>query len=160
MSPRPIRRATSADLGAIAALYDQMNAEHLAALPEMFRHTSASWRAPEFWSATLLEPRTALFVAESDDTHVVGYALVVVQDARDVPHARPRCFGLVHDLVVDQAHRRMGHGKRLLESAADAARQLGATSVELWVWDFNEGALALYERSGFRGLDRRLSKPL
>jgi ribosomal protein S18 acetylase RimI-like enzyme len=61
---------------------------------------------------------------------------------------------------VDVAHRRVGHGKRLLEYAADAARQLGATSLELWVWDFNHGALALYERCGYRGLDRRLSKPL
>lgn len=63
-------------------------------------------------------------------------------------------------IVVDPAYRGAGLGRALMGATQAWARGEGADRLELVVWDFNAGAIALYESLGFRTLTRTMSLEL
>ncbi len=70
----------------------------------------------------------------------------------------PRAY--VYDILVLPEFRRRGYAEATLASAESIARAHGATRLELHVFGHNSGALALYEKLGFRTTHRMMAKPL
>lgn len=68
--------------------------------------------------------------------------------------------GFVYDLEISQEHRRQGHASRALAELEVIARAVGATSLGLHVFAFNDGAQALYRRLGFQVASLNLRKSL
>jgi ribosomal protein S18 acetylase RimI-like enzyme len=62
-------------------------------------------------------------------------------------------------LWVEPAARGAGLGARLIEAAADWAREQGAATVELSVTTNNDAAATLYARAGFAETGRRRPLP-
>ena len=62
-------------------------------------------------------------------------------------------------LWVEPAARGAGLGSRLIEAAADWAREQGAATVELSVTTNNDAAATLYSRAGFAETGRRRPLP-
>ena len=137
-----IRRAEPADAAALVELAREVTAE-----PEGWLITTNSWRSAgderRYLRAIRRHPDAAVFVAD-DDGALVGRLSI----GRD-PHPSSRH---VADLgvMVAKSHRRRGIGWALLEAAAEWARGTGIRKLELHVFPHNEGAIALYERFGFR----------
>ena len=67
---------------------------------------------------------------------------------------------LVDGLAVAEAHRGRGIGSRLIEALAGIAQTRGHPAIRLDVADGNDGARRLYERRGFRAVQRLESGPL
>jgi RimJ/RimL family protein N-acetyltransferase len=87
-------------------------------------------------------PNAAVFVAE-DEGRIVGRLSV----ARD---QHPACSHVADlGLMVAATHRRRGIGTALLQAAVDWARVSEVRKLELHVFPYNTGAIALYERFGF-----------
>lgn len=63
-------------------------------------------------------------------------------------------------ICVDRAARGRGMGASLLSAAADRARRIGASTVQLSVIDANPRARALYERHGFTRVGHGGLRPL
>lgn len=57
--------------------------------------------------------------------------------------------GWLEDLFVQEAHRRSGLGRDLVEAVKDRARERGCVRLELDVDTDNDAALALYRSTGF-----------
>ena len=74
----------------------------------------------------------------------VGFALFFTSYSTFL--TRPGVY--LEDLFVLEAHRKSGIGKALLEAVRDAARARGAGRLEWSVLDWNENAIAFYERFG------------
>lgn len=53
--------------------------------------------------------------------------------------------------------RRRGIGRRLVGEVTALAGRLGVGRVELSAWEFNESAIASYERAGFDTMWRRMT---
>ena len=85
----------------------------------------------------------SVFVAESPEG-IVGRLSV----ARD-PHPASRHVADL-GLMVAASVRRRGGGTALLDAAVAWARESGVRKLELHVFPHNEGAIALYEKYGFR----------
>jgi len=86
-------------------------------------------------------------VADTDG-RVVGYVFAGVEP-ENWKELRPQA-GFIHDLVVDEAHRRAGVGHALMASALDWFGARGIKRVMLWSAPANAGAQRLFRSMGFR----------
>lgn len=154
-----IRPARESDIESLRSLYREMSALHAALLPGLFRDDHGETHSESFWRSTLGAEGDFVLVAEVEQG-VAGYALLLVRDTPEVPIVAPRRLAVLDELVVGSPYRRQGIGRSLLEACEALARERGATSLELRVWEPNTAALALYDSAGYALLQRRLTKPL
>lgn len=99
-------------------------------------------------------------VLVAEEASVVGFVAVLTRYCSDEPEDDPTAFAYVTDLVVREAHRRLGIGRRLLDAAESRARAAGVDCVRLSVKAGNAGALALYAECGFEDYELVLEKRL
>lgn len=95
---------------------------------------------------------TAVLTDESVD--LAGFVATEVDRAPPVFDRPDRL--VVADLYVRQPYRGTGHGRALLERAADRARTLDCAEITLEVDEDNEPAIAAYEELGFEHRKRQL----
>jgi len=136
-----IRRALPGDANALVALAHGVGAE-----PEGWLLAPSEWRSAgaerRYLRSVRRSSNAAVFLAEEGE-EVVGRLSI----ARDAHPASFHVAGL--GLMVAKSHRRRGLGRALLEQAAEWAREVGVSKLELYVFPHNEPAIALYESFGF-----------
>lgn len=71
-----------------------------------------------------------------------------------------QCAAFVFDLAILLPHRRQGHARRALVALEALAGDLGAQSMGLHVFAFNEAAQALYRGLGWRVTSLNMMKAL
>jgi ribosomal protein S18 acetylase RimI-like enzyme len=154
-----IRRATAQDYEAVCEIIEQVDALHREALPHIFRESGGPVRERVYMLDLLADEDHGLFVVEVE-RQVVGFLHVTVRDAPPIPILVPRRVAVVDNIAVKEAHRRAGLGRALMSRAEQWAQAKGAVEVELNVYEFNETAIAFYERLGYQAFSRRMGKRL
>lgn len=147
--PTVIRPATRADLPALGRLgallvrthHEFDAARFIAATPQ----TEQGYAA--FLGTQLDQPDAILLVAVRDG-EVIGYTYSGVEGHDWMSLRGPA--GLLHDIVVDPAHRGAGIGHALLDATMAALEAGGAPRLVLSAAARNEAAQRLFERAGFR----------
>ncbi|SRR6266542_1458427 len=144
-----IRRATDADLPALGRLGALLLRTHYAFDRDRFM---APGNDPEegyawFLGTQLRRPDVAVFVAERNG-EVLGYVYAGIEP-QSWKELREEA-GFIHDVVVDEAGRRSGIARSLVEAAIDWLRARGMPRVLLGTASQNEGAQRLFDRLGFR----------
>jgi ribosomal protein S18 acetylase RimI-like enzyme len=144
-----IRRAVTADLPSLGNLGTLLVQEHHEFDP--LRFLAASDRTPDryasFLGSQLDDPDAILLVAESG-ARVIGYAYAAIEGYDWMSLRGPAA--VLHDVVVDPAHRRRGVGRLLLNAVLSHLKSRGAPRVVLSTAQRNEPAQRLFERLGFR----------
>jgi ribosomal protein S18 acetylase RimI-like enzyme len=100
-----------------------------------------------FLGTQLDEPTIVVLVAERDG-EVLGYTYAGVEGTDYMSLRGPA--GVLHDIVVDPAHRRNGVGRMLLDATLEALKGRGAPRVVLSTAEQNHSAQRLFDRAGFR----------
>jgi ribosomal protein S18 acetylase RimI-like enzyme len=144
-----IRAAEPADvqaLGRLGALLVRLHHDldperFLAATPET-AHGYGS-----FLGRQIDRPDAVLRVAERAG-EVIGYAYAAVEGTDYMSLRGPA--GVLHDILVDPAHRGQGVGRALLEATLEALAAKGAPRVVLSTAERNETAQRLFASAGFR----------
>ncbi|MEW6357285.1 MAG: GNAT family N-acetyltransferase [Planctomycetota bacterium] len=154
-----IRKATEKDYAAVCALFAEGDGMHREALPHVFRDPGAPARTKEFFTETIKNSDAVLFVAEQDGK-LIGMIHAVLRSAPAIPLFVPRRYAVIDNVVVEESHRRSGIGAALMEHVHRWAFEKGVTQVELNVWEFNEGAIAFYEKLGYTTASRKMWKTL
>lgn len=144
-----IRPAARADLEAMGRLGALLVRTHHDFDPERFipatprtEHAYGS-----FLGTQLDEPNIILLVAELDG-EVVGYTYAGIEGNDYMSLRGPA--GVLHDIVVDPAHRGQGVGRVLLDATLQALDVKGAPRVVLSTAERNEAAQRLFASAGFR----------
>jgi ribosomal protein S18 acetylase RimI-like enzyme len=153
-----IRKAEAKDYEAYCGLVREVDEIHAAGAPRYFRVPEPP-RPRDFYLQRLADPLRVLFVAEKEGA-MVGYIDLREIESIPIPLRLPMKVVEVGDLVVGKTQRRLGIGSALLEKGKAWARERGANEFQLSVWDFNQGALSMYEKSGFVPKYRTLALPL
>jgi ribosomal protein S18 acetylase RimI-like enzyme len=143
-----IRRATEADAAAVAelALRSFMDAFAAQNRPEDVAAYTARVYGPAQQAAEIANPDITTLVAEVDGRMAAyaqvrrGTAALDVDDATGVEIMR---------FYVDQPWHGRGIAQRLMDAALQAARDFGARSVWLGVWEHNARGIAFYTKLGF-----------
>ncbi|HEU4889360.1 MAG TPA: GNAT family N-acetyltransferase [Thermoanaerobaculia bacterium] len=138
-----IRRATTADAAALAEIAERT-----------FRDTFAAQNSPEDLEAYVataygeekqrreIESGTVTLLGESDDGELIAYTQM--RRVRS-PHGEVE----IARFYVDRKHHGQGLAQQLMQAAYDTARELGATTIWLGVWERNLRAIAFYAKCGF-----------
>jgi ribosomal protein S18 acetylase RimI-like enzyme len=158
-----VRRGSSDDIASLAPLWMAMVEHHraVAAEPWPVRDAGDAWerRREEYLSGLAEESGFLLLARASGSADPVGYCyceLVGTGPTFEVGELR----GDVGSLAVTPNARGAGVGTALLrECRAELARR-GVAYWSIGVVEGNDGALALYERVGFRPWVRTLLAPV
>jgi ribosomal protein S18 acetylase RimI-like enzyme len=144
-----VRRATADDLPALGRLGALLvRAHHDFDARRFIAPTADTPEAYAWFLRTQLdEPDAAVLVAEADG-EVIGYAYATVEGHDYMALRGPA--GVLHDVIVDPAHRRRGAGRLLLEAALAFLRARGTPRAVLSTAVANEVAQRLFARTGFR----------
>ena len=144
-----IRPATRADIPVIGRLGALLVRTHHEFDPERF--IAATPRTEQgygsFLGSQIDEQEVILLVAEFRG-EAVGYTYAGVEGYDYMSLRGPA--GVLHDIVVDPAHRGEGIGRLLLDATIRALRERGAPRVVLSTAEQNEPAQRLFARAGFR----------
>ena len=154
-----IREAVMADYEGLSEIFEEVDACHREALPHIFQKPDRIARTREYISDIITSKDAALFVAEYRG-QIIGLAHVNVRESPDIPFMVPRRYAVIGDLIVRERFHRSGVGRSLVETAHQWALNKGLTEIELTVWEFNEGAIAFYDKLGFTTANRRMWKSL
>ncbi len=132
-----------------------IGAEHTAVLSQLFERNADPDTCRRFDPFPLTldtaraiaeEPRKDLYFASERDGALLGLTMLRGWDeGYEVPS-----FGI----LIDRAHRARGLGAWMTKLTIAQARHLGCRQLRLSVYASNAGAHALYERLGFREIDR------
>ena len=144
-----VRPAVPADLPSIARLgvllvrthheYDTLR--FISATPA----TERGYR--EFLGSQLATADSIVLVAERDG-EVLGYTYAGLEGWDYMTLRAPA--GMLHDILVDPAHRGHGIGKLLLDATIAELNRRGAPRVVLSTASQNEGAQRMFMAAGFR----------
>jgi ribosomal-protein-alanine N-acetyltransferase len=126
-----VRPATAADLPAIEAI------EHA-----VFDGERLSRRSLRYFLAS----DTAMVLVLALQTHVLGYSLIAFR--KGSKRAR------LYSIALSPGEHGRGLGRFLLRSSENAAKAHGAAFMRLEVRTDNAGAIALYEKNGYRFFGR------
>jgi len=152
-----IRRAVAQDYQVYCDLYFEINELHRLALPDIFQQPPGNIIEQEYFLSLLEDGHVAIFVAEIQD-QVAGFIYALIREAPAYPLLVPRRYAVVDTLVVRPAFQRMGAGRELMNRAEEWATSQGVGEVELNVYEFNQGAQALYNHLGYITYSRKMSK--
>lgn len=143
-----VREATAADAAAIASLNADVQALHAAALPQLFKPVTADALAASAVEDMLDNQFNVVFIAHVG-AEPAGYAYAELISRAETAQLRARQILYLHHISVRPAYRRRGVGSALVGSLRAAARELGAASLTLDIWMFNDDARAFFRRHGF-----------
>lgn len=145
-----IRFAEIEDVPGILALLRQVGQVHHRGRPDIFRRGAQKYGASQV-IAMLNKPGTPIFLAVEGEA-VLGYCFCIVKKHEKDPVLCDYTELYIDDLCVDENSRGLHIGTQLYETACRYAKQRGCHSVTLNVWNFNESALAFYQKLGMQPL--------
>jgi ribosomal protein S18 acetylase RimI-like enzyme len=113
----------------------------------------ATQHAPAVYESWLAEDRKRLWLAEADRRAPVGYAASAPPDL-PLPDLSPADIEIKRLYVLHRFHG-LKLGWRLMQAALDEAKRTGFRRALVGVYHGNDGAIAFYERIGFRRIGER-----
>ena len=165
MSAVKIRTATEQDLDALDRLYYEFHQYHAREIPDRLRDLGQiedqDWsRLHQALQDIFASQDAVIFLAE-DSGQVIGLVEVYIrQDDEANTLVVPHKYAYLQSLMVSEAYRRSGIGKKLMDTAQQWARGKGAVEMRLDVWEFNQETIRFYEKMGFKTSKRSLVSDL
>ena len=154
-----IREAVASDYDDLCVLFDEGDTLHREHLPAIFQKPRGGIRDREYVFGLIADENVGLFVAQVG-RRLVGLICIMIKASPDIPILVRQRYAVIDNVVVEKASRRAGIGQALMEKAREWAVAKGAESIELTVWEFNQGAIEFYRTLGYETASRKMSKPL
>ena len=160
-----VRLAELHDREALCRLYHQFHEFHVSRVPDRLQSLGKppeTYEGSELYLALekiIVGDNSALFLAQVAD-QPIGMAEVYLRQDDPNPCRVSYRHGYLQSLMVDEAFRQHGVGRRLIEATHTWAKARGATEMRLETWEFAQGPLEFYRRMGYRTLRRTLVRGL
>lgn len=156
-----IRTADEGDFAALDKLYYDFHQFHAHGAPDrlqdMGKIENQDWsQLHQALRAIFTNQDAVIFLAEVSGQIVALVEVYFRQENETNPLIVPHPHAYVQSVMVSETERRTGIGRKLMAAAREWARAKGATEMRLEVWEFNQGTMRFYEKTGFRTLKRTL----
>ena len=151
------RKANEKDANELVLLFKDLLVMHSENVTNIFSENIDEDMLKDYINKAISKENHSFYIAE-DEEKIIGAIEVMSIIEKDNPTLRSREYALIDKLVVDKHYRGCGIGSRLIEYAEEDLRFRGVTEVEIYVWEFNSGALNLYNKKGYKTICRRMAK--
>ncbi|WP_432355729.1 GNAT family N-acetyltransferase [Sporosarcina sp. A2] len=143
------------DFNEINLIVKEGHDEHSDALPHIF--SKVEQVMPESYFRDLMgDPNIDILVAKIG-VDVVGYAVMELNESPSFQSMMPRTFAYMNDFGVRSSCQRRGIGREIFKACVEWAKNKGASSLDLNVWEFNEKAINFYESFAMENLSRKMT---
>ena len=153
------RKATDKDIGSLVLLFKELLIMHSEKLSNIFANSIDENMLKDNIENAMENKKSTFYIAEDKDK-VVGAIEVINVIEENNPILKNRKYALIDKLVVDKGYRGHGIATSLIDHAENDLKNMGIRNIEIYVWEFNEGALSLYEKKGYKTICRRMSKSI
>ena len=154
----PARFAKEEELPRINVLRKQVNELHVAGRPDIFKPGFGA-ELRDYLYTIWNDPKQEIVVDERDGA-VCGFAVLNHIVKPENPFMLARDFLDIDEFCVDEAYRRQGVAREMVDFIKSYAKEKGFAKIELNMWEFNQGALAFYEAAGFQTFRRYMEMKL
>lgn len=148
MRKAKVRAAKPADIPGVLPLVEKTYLFHDRLDPARFGAVPDGAKRYHGWLSRLVDQEDGVFLVAELEHALIGFTIGVMQT--DVRIYRVQRIGFLHDLWVEEQHRRGGIGRQLVSEAIDRFKKLGAEQVRLDTAAPNEIARKLFTSMGFR----------
>jgi len=150
-----IRTAVLDDYERIRPLQKEIADLHYNGRPDIFK-SEARYFTKEAFAERLGDSNHTIFIAETDNGKVVGYAFAWIIAYRNHPtYIDFDCF-YIDDICVLKTYQRNGIGQKLFDCCKKKAKEKKCKMLDLSVWAFNHDAITFYENCGMKDRVRRM----
>ncbi|HCL4437420.1 GNAT family N-acetyltransferase [Clostridium botulinum] len=153
------RKANANDVNELVLLFKNLQAMHSENVTNIFNKNIDECILKEYINNVILNEDYNFYIVE-DKKKIIGAIEVITIIEKDNPVLKSREYALIDKLVVDNYYRGYGIGSRLIEYAEKDLKSRGIKEIEIYVWEFNRGALNLYEKKGYKTICRRMTKSI
>lgn len=142
-----IRNLKLEDFDEVNNLFMQLHNSEMEHRPDLFKKIKkpTTTRAWDFEAS--LTDNSKIMIGAEVDGKIVGFVIVQIRQA-EYKIQTLRTFACFENIVVDESYRRKGIGTAIYLEGVKRAKERGATSIELKVWNFNTGAIKFYQSLG------------
>ncbi|WP_240628720.1 GNAT family N-acetyltransferase [Bacillus salacetis] len=148
-----IREAVKNDYEAVHRIQKQVHEMHTMERPDHYKMADITLDK-NYFNNLIDGESTKVFLLEEDQT--VAYTILTIKNTEKRPILVHRKVIYMDDFGVDINYRGRGLGKLFFEKIVEFAQKEKADSLELSVWEFNEGAIKFYESMNLRTKSRRM----
>ncbi len=139
------REANANDVNELVLLFKNLQDMHSENVTNVFNQNIDEYILMGYVSKVISSENYNFYVAE-DKKKIIGALEVITIIEKDNPVFKSREYALIDKLIVDNYYRGYGIGSRLIEYAEKDLKSRGIREIEIYVWEFNRGALNLYEK--------------
>ena len=151
-----IRKANIDDANGINKLLYQVQDIHASKRSDIFIKNAKKFKDEELLE--ILKNDEFIFYIFEENNEILGYICITIIINEESFSKKQRKELFIEDLCVDESHHRLHIGSKLFAYAEDIAKENNCDCVTLNVWNFNESALAFYEKMGMKALKTKLEK--
>ena len=134
------------DYDSVRKLYNQIYLLHLEGRPDLYLKDVEYFNF-EYFVEQLNNKNTINLVYE-ENKEIVGFILAQYKKPSKAPFIRKRKVIFIDNIVVDELHKKMGIGRRMMEYLEHIAKKKNVESIELNVYSFNKEAQKFYKTLG------------
>ncbi|HBJ2608448.1 GNAT family N-acetyltransferase [Clostridium botulinum] len=153
------RKANANDVNELVLLFKNLQTMHSENVTNIFNKNIDGCVLKDYINNVILNENYNFYIVE-DKKKIIGAIEVITIIEKDNPVLKSREYALIDKLVVDNYYRGYGIGSRLIEYAEKDLKSRGIKEIEIYVWEFNRGALNLYEKKGYKTICRRMTKSI
>lgn len=140
------RKLIASDYDLVVELYEKLDEMHVQARPDYFVHRDKDKIYPKDAFLQNLADPDVLQLGVFENKQLVGVVRATLwEESGMVKDVKTVCLD---NIYVLPAYRRKGIAKRLFAEVELWAKEQGAIRLDLWTWNFNKNAIAMYQAMG------------
>jgi diamine N-acetyltransferase len=144
-----IRKANMEDFDQINKLFWQSDCLHYKNEPYIYEKTNDGCRTREYIES-LINDKANIFVVLEKENEIIGFLFAYEETKGHLPFHKKRKYMVLDNIVIDENHRNNGYGEKLLNYIIEYSKDGKYNDIMLNVYRFNENAIKLYEKKGFK----------
>jgi ribosomal protein S18 acetylase RimI-like enzyme len=146
-----IRTATINDIEQIVPLLIALDELHAKMYPTVFDETKIKEDIRQSFLLENINTPNNLFLLAESEKNIVGIVHCYIQETKNHPIKKDKKVAVLSDLYVDENYRNKVIAQKLINKALETIKEIWIVNdVVLNVFNENQEAIKLYEKSGFQ----------